>query len=216
MEKKDIVAKWDIQRIKTGMYYTTFSSPESTHTLAKYLLDRLATNKPIPTIDSPLFTNHSNDELGETAHFLIFERLNDRAGLGYRTAKRRFFTSHQLRKFFASEFTKVHVDNNAIEMLSGRKIAGVRSAYIKLDKNWLREEYLKGLKAVSIENVEVRRMETEDIKELKALKSSEIENQKRIGHLEQELQEQKQTGEKVEKLEAIVQSFLRKQLEKDL
>ena len=213
LEKKDIIGKWDIRRIKTGRYYTTFSSPECMHAIANYLLDRIKTNKTIATLDSALYTSHSNDELGETSHFLIFERLNDRAGLGFRTEKRRLFTSHQLRRVFASELTKVHVDNNAVELLSGRKITGVRGSYVRLDVKWLKEEYLKGVKAVSIEKLEVRRMETEDVKKLEALKSSELENQRRISQLEQELQEQKQTGKR---LEGMVQSFLKDQLEKDV
>jgi DNA-directed RNA polymerase beta' subunit len=194
------------------MDYVTFSSPESIIYILEYLIQ-----SPPKDLESPLFRIARNSNTGLTYGTLNmkFARINDELGYG-RVGRNRFFHSHTLRKLFATTLYKQKLQQLTVDWFLGHKIDPITEAYFKSDIDTLKDQYLTCIKDLSIEAVEIRHLETEDIKKLEALKSSEVENQRRISQLEQELQEQKQTKEKVDKLEAIVQNFLSKELEKDL
>jgi integrase len=207
-----IIGTWNVRRKKTNMDYVTFSSPESIIYILEYLIQ-----SPPKDLESPLFRIARNSNTGLTYGTLNmkFARINDELGYG-RVGRNRFFHSHTLRKLFATTLYKQKLQQLTVDWFLGHKIDPITEAYFKSDIDTLKDQYLTCIKDLSIEAVEIRHLETEDIKKLEALKSSEVENQRRISQLEQELQEQKQTKEKVDKLEAIVQNFLSKELEKDL
>jgi len=211
-ENEVIVATWHITRVKTKMPYITFSTSESIKAILKYL-----NQSPPETPDSPLFRakRNKNAEISAQGFLVYFNRLNKTCGYG-NTGKFGFFHSHVLRKYYASTLYKLKIPELVVHWMLGHRVDPVTEAYFKSDLDFLKNQYIDCIPELSMEQTEILKMETDEYKELQGLKSSEVENKKRIGQLEQELQEQKQTGEKVEKLEAIVQSFLRKQLEKDL
>ena len=70
---EDVIPTWEILRVKTNKYYTTYSSPESVHAINNYLVSR----KDPLTPDKKLF------KIGNTTFTLNFEEINDELGLGY-------------------------------------------------------------------------------------------------------------------------------------
>lgn len=88
--KKNIVPTFYLKRIKTAKYYYTFCSPEASEVIVKYLKTRENLKKEDKLFD---FTNSS----------LLnkFQEINDMMKWGFK-GKYRFFRSHTLRKFHAS------------------------------------------------------------------------------------------------------------------
>jgi len=208
-KKKDnliIVPTWRITRIKTDMPYVTFSSPESVYAIINYLK-----TKPTNNMEDPLFRGPSNKSVDHKAFFMYFNRLNRKCGFG-KPDREAFFRSHALRKYFATTISE-EIPKLKVDRMLGHRVDSQTNSYFKTNLPELKETYIKAIPSISIEKVEVRQMETEDVKKLEALKNSEAENQRRIGQLEQELQEDKQARQN---LEGMVQTLLEKQLEKDL
>lgn len=140
-DKKEIVGTWKIRRYKTKMPYITFNSPESTVAIVDYIFYRYKMNKPIKNIDDPLFTTKDNAKITSGSHYKLFLRLNDRVGFGLRTKKRRFFTSHMLRKLFTTSLYQAGVDKLAIDWMLGHKINPVTEATLKLKRRLKKELY---------------------------------------------------------------------------
>lgn len=115
------------------MPYITFNSPESNKAIVEYILDRERNNKTFKTSDERLFTTATGKPISDAAHSLLFRRLNQRAGLGYRSESRNFFTSHMLRKMFTTTLYKAGVDKLAIDWMLGHKINPITESYFKAD-----------------------------------------------------------------------------------
>lgn len=158
--KKDAIGTWKINRYKTGMPYITFNSPESNKAIINYILDRERNNKHIKDQDDKLFTTATGLTISDAAHSLLFRRLNQRAGLGYRSEHRNFFTSHMLRKLFTSTLYKVGVDKLAIDWMLGHKIDPITESYFKADVKSLKQQYLKVIADLTLEKVRVKTVPT--------------------------------------------------------
>lgn len=165
-DKKDLVGTWKIRRYKTDMPYITFNSPESTLAIVDYIFYRYKMNKPIKSIDDFLFTTQDNVKITSGSHQKLFMRLNDRVGFGHRTEKRRFFTSHMLRKLFTTSLYKAGVDKLAIDWMLGHKINPVTEAYFKTNEEDLKRNYMKVVHYLTLEKVKVRRMESNEVKDI--------------------------------------------------
>lgn len=165
-KKEDAVGTWKINRYKTGMPYITFNSPESNKAIIQYILDRRRNNKSIKTPDEKLFTTATGLTISDAAHSLLFRRLNQRAGLGYRSKYRNFLTSHMLRKLFTSTLYKAGVDKLAIDWMLGHKINPITESYFKADVKNLKEQYLKGIADLTLEKVKVKAVTTKEYDQL--------------------------------------------------
>lgn len=182
-------ATWRITRVKTGMPYFTFSSPESIYATLDYLQEREHKNGTIP-LDSPLFV-YADKQMSPKSFVDYFQQLNDTCGFSF-FGRQRFFHAHGLRKFFATTLQEHRVQQLVIEWLLGHKVNLVTGAYIKPDINALRHDYLRVLPYLSVEKVETRTVESMEYRELK--EKYENDSQKKSAEIES-------LTEKLEKLE---------------
>ena len=158
--KQDIIGIWQIKRYKTDMPYITFSSPESMQVIIYYLLERFKKNKPVISVDDWLFESNGS-QIKDSSFTDYFMRINDACDFGY-IGSQRFFTSHKLRKYFASTLNKKNIPELTTHWLLGHSIDSITDAYFKLDVNALKEQYKSVVEDLSIENVVVREITTKE------------------------------------------------------
>ena len=133
--KKNIIPTFYIKRQKTDKYYYTFCSSEASKVLIDYLLSRSQlkeTDKLFPFSDSYVINT--------------FQKINDEMKWGFR-GKYRYFRSHSLRKFHASN---IGLSAEYIDMLQGRSKSSIHETYIKTNPNELKKIYEEVMPNVSI------------------------------------------------------------------
>ena len=189
--KYDIIGIWDSKRLVTDFDYLTFNSSESNKAIIDYLIER-NNKKPITSFNEPLFVANGN-KIGEHALSAIYRRINKKACLGLRKEKRKFLTSNIPRKMFRTALLECDVEYLAIELMLGNKIDEIKYAYYKNSPQLLKKEYLKGLKKISLEEIEIVTTDRYDnvILELKIEKEERIKLENRIKKLEDEKQNSK-------------------------
>lgn len=133
--KKNIIPTFYIKRKKTNKFYYTFCSYEATEKIIEYLLSRETLNKHdklFPVSDSYVINT--------------FQKINDKMGWGFR-GNYRYFRSHSLRKFHASN---ISLPAEYIDMLQGRSKSPIHETYIKTNPKKLKEIYKKAMKNILI------------------------------------------------------------------
>ena len=133
--RKDVVAGFYLKRIKTGKFYYTFCSPEASFYIVNYLRSREGLS-----LDDKLF-DFSDDSL-----MYNFKKVNDRLGMGF-VGNYRFFRSHSLRKFHASN---IGLSADYVDELQGRAKTKFHEAYIKTNLKRLKEIYMGAMHNVMI------------------------------------------------------------------
>jgi integrase len=156
MEGKQIIGVWEnLRRQKTGHQYYTFSSPESTTAINHYLLTREHLN----SLDLPLF-DISGKRLSD-----LFKETNDQLGLGKNGEFSRFAT-HMLRRYHSTQLAEAGMEEGKIDMLQGRKPRTVLyQSYLKIKTSTLKEDYIRALPYLIIEDVERYKTELELVRE---------------------------------------------------
>lgn len=138
LSKKDnIIPTFYLKRIKTNKYYYTFCSPEATSEIIKYLQirdDLKMSDKLFDFTASTLLTR--------------FQEINDTLGWGFK-GKYRFFRSHTLRKFHASN---IGLSAEYIDSLQGRSKNEIHETYIKTNPEKLKEIYKSAMHNVMIKD----------------------------------------------------------------
>lgn len=182
-----IVGTWKIEKNRTRKPYVTFNTPESTEAILSYLIDRERKNKPIKSLEDPLFVNSQNQALNVSAHGSIFKRINNRANFGYITRKRRFFSSTMLRKYFKSELYESGVDEKTLNTLLGQELNMDINYHSDSEIKHLKTKYLGALKNLSIEKADTELITSEEYNKLiKKLneKDKELEEiKKHLNHI---------------------------------
>lgn len=136
LSKKDnIIPTFYLKRIKTNKYYYTYCSFEAT----TYILNYLKTRKNLKNSDK-LF------DITESTLTLKFRQINDEMKWGYK-GKYRFFRSHTLRKFHASN---IQLSIEYIDALQGRGKSEIHETYIKENPEKLKKIYEKAQKNILI------------------------------------------------------------------
>ena len=136
LSKKDnIIPTFYLKRIKTNKYYYTFCSFEAT----TYILNYLKTRKNLKNNDN-LF------DITESTLTLKFRQINDEMKWGFK-GKYRFFRSHTLRKFHASN---IQLSIEYIDALQGRGKSEIHETYIKQNPKELKKIYEKAQKNILI------------------------------------------------------------------
>ena len=203
---------------KEGEPYVTFISAEAAEYIRRYLLIRKEGGEGLGP-DTYIFTAKRKDApLSDHRFENIWRELCQNAGLDMKPIKTpgihpigkkgggvayqrgiRYNTRiHGLRKFFKTACSISGVDRLASEAFMGHSLSkfGVESLYdyciSHLD--WLREEYIKVLPAVTF------------LKKLPVLPVVNHEARKRIEHLEEE---NRMLREKIERIERILEEFKR-------
>jgi integrase len=161
---RNLILTWNIRRYKTGHPYTTFTTPEANMALLDYLEERNNENKPIVKIDDPLFLSN-NGAIKRSAVHKYFAYLNDTCKFGVK-GKSRFFTSHKLRKYFASTLTSNRVPESYTRWFLGHNDSMTLDRYNKPNPKALKEEYIRLIPHLSIETVQVHEVTTEGFDKL--------------------------------------------------
>ena len=146
-QQEDIVPTIYLKRIKTDKYYYTFCSPEATNYIIKYLKSRTKlklTDKLFPYTGSYIMKQ--------------FQDINDQMKWGFK-GKYRFFRTHTLRKYHASN---IQLAAEYIDALQGRSKNSVHETYIKTNPDKLKQIYIKNMTNIMIYNKEHK---TQEIKE---------------------------------------------------
>jgi integrase len=162
--KKIDILTWKIKRVKTNKPYFTFSGPDSINTLIDYL-EQKHRNTPFNN-DDHLF-GRGNKVLAKRTLEGYFIELNTRCDFGFH-GRQRFFTSHKLRKYFATTLEASRMPHLMIRWLMGHSIDSVTNAYFKPDVDALRHEYIRVLPSLSLSDVKSITIESEDVKKIKA------------------------------------------------
>ena len=154
MENQKVIPVFKLTRRKTGETYRTFASPESVKAINNYLLGRDNL-----TNDSKLFDisiSYIND---------IFQQTNDKLELGRVNGHRRF-CPQMLRSYHASQLSESGMNDSNIDLLQGRKPQSIaRKSYIRVKRERLREEYIKALPFLVVEDFEKVKTELDTVKE---------------------------------------------------
>ena len=136
LEKKDnVVPTFYLKRIKTDKYYYTFCSSEASLYIVKYLKTREKLK-----LDDPLF------DFTHSSLLTRFQEINDKMKWGFK-GNYRFFRSHTLRKFHASN---IGLSSEYIDSLQGRSKNEVHETYIKTNPKKLKEIYESAMSNVMI------------------------------------------------------------------
>jgi integrase len=164
-DKTDVIGYWeDFQRQKTGQVYYTFNSHESTTAIVQYLLSR---EKLTP--DAPLF-DISYKYMGD-----LFKETNDRLMLGKNGQYSRF-SAHMLRRYHATQLTDAGMSKEKIDILQGRKPSSIAyQSYIKIKPSKLKQEYIKALPYLVIDDINRVKTELESVKEENQQYKNELE-----------------------------------------
>ena len=156
----NVIPTWNILRVKTNKYYTTYCTPETVQAINTYLTTR---NNITP--EDPLF------KIGETTFTLAFEEINDQLGLGKIRNYRRF-RSHMLRKFHASALYNDGMALDKVNDLQGKAKNRTDSVYFMTNPEDLKYEYIQHMNSVTISK-EITRVT------VKSKEFLELENQNR-------------------------------------
>lgn len=155
MQDTDIIPTFHLSRQKTGQDYITFCSHEAVKSINTYLLTRTE----ILHRNRPLF------KINERYLNMVFERLNGYFQLG-KVGNYNRLRPHMLRKYHASQLAESGMSTDHINLLQGRKLQGVaHESYIRINPETLKEEYIKALPYLVIEDVNQYKTENQLLKE---------------------------------------------------
>lgn len=177
---EDVIPTFNILRVKTKKYYTTYCSPEAVHAINSYLLTR-SNLKP----DSPLFKVHPMYLLHK------FKEINEELNLG-KVGKYHRFRSHMLRKFHASSLYNDGMSIDKVNDLQGKSKTLTDQAYFMVNPEDLKLDYIEHLSAllmsVDVEKLSIKSPEYHKLEqENKSLK----EDNEKINEMWDELQDLK-------------------------
>jgi integrase len=151
LEKRDdIVPTWYLKRIKTDKYYYTFNHPAATNEIVEYLKSRV-----IQDLDEKLFPFLPSLVLER------FQKINDHFRWGFK-GKYRFFRSHTLRKFHASN---IGLTAEYIDLLQGRSRNVVHETYIKTNPKKLKKLYIDAMYRLSLKEIPINNKTSIEVKE---------------------------------------------------
>ena len=187
---EDIMPFWEIMPVKTiknSQLCVTFNTPESSTYLWQYLHERVEFNirkgrKPLEPND-PLFATSTNNELKSTAIEQLFQRINTQLGGKMdKNGKYRRFRSHSLRKLFTTtcrrNLTQVVVNSDKtsevdiVSIFTGHVLPNESNSRvyeaIESDSHdsYLRKTYLALSPYLSIKEIEVKDIKTQQYKDL--------------------------------------------------
>ena len=145
--RRDIVPAFYLKRIKTNKFYYAFCSPEASHHIVKYLISRKGLS-----LDDRLF------DFTDSSLIYSFKKVNDKLDMGF-VGRYRFFRSHALRKFHASN---IGLSADIVDELQGRGKTRVREAYMKTNPIKLKEIYMGAMHNVMVFDDWIGECEKED------------------------------------------------------
>ena len=136
-----IVPTFYLERIKTKKFYYTFCSPEACKWIVMDLKNRIGKTNVQEFLNSQLF------DFSPSLLLTRYQEINDYFEWG-RKGKYRFFRSHVLRKWNASN---IQMTSEDIDNIQGRAKDVVHEAYIKVKPERLKKTYMEHMWRVCID-----------------------------------------------------------------
>lgn len=156
MDDQKVIATLKGNRQKTGTEYITFTSPESIHYTNIYLLSREDELKP----NSPLY-RISRRQLNK-----YYQNINDQLRLGTTSEGTAKYSLKNLRSYHATQLETAGMTDSRIDILQGRKPSTIiRKHYIKINTDTLREDYIRCLPYLVIDDMEKIKTELDIVRE---------------------------------------------------
>jgi hypothetical protein len=156
MDDQQVVAMFKGNRQKTGTEYITFTSPESITATNNYLLSREDQLTP----DKPLF------QISRRTLNKYYQDINDQLGLGVTSEGTAKYSPKNLRSFHATQLEIAGMSDSRIDILEGRKPSTIiRKHYIKINTDTLREDYIRCLPYLVVDDMEKIKTELDIVKE---------------------------------------------------
>ena len=155
MNDKDIIITIRGYRKKSKVEYITFASPESIKAVNSYLLscEKLS-------LDDPLF-NISRGHLKVT-----YARINNQLGLGVTDEGYARFSMKYMRSYHATQLEKAGMHDARINILQGRvNNTVICKHYIKVSLKELKEDYIRCLPYIVVEDINKVKSELDNVKE---------------------------------------------------
>lgn len=203
--KEDLVIYWRVERVKTGNKYFTFSSPETSDFILKYLKElHRACPDYIPKPDDILF-RPNNISITPDSLSQMFKRINKRAGLKKNDGKLTV-RPHLLRKVFSTTLERNKFPHLYTRWLMGHSIDSTTAAYFKADPEALKEDYIQIINHLTVtQEIDPKTVTSEGYKELKAeLKSERNIREELERKIEEERKEMIVWKKKTELIEKIL------------
>lgn len=135
-DRIDMIPSISMMRIKNGKKYVAFCSPKATYCINKVLMSR--------------YKIRGNDKVFRMSASRVtvwFQRWNDQYFGGRRVGQYRFFRSHALRKYFA---TNMKLETEIVNVLEGRSRGQIEEIYIKINPKEIREQYIEHIPDIDI------------------------------------------------------------------
>jgi len=179
------IATLHVRRIKTGCNFITFTTPEASLAVWDYINRRNQESDPeyeknrIRSDGDYLFVSKNirktylstlddgDRRLSSSALMETFRQLSRKCGKETVKGGWSPIRAHGLRKLFFTLLLNHGCDQFLAEFWMGHTIDAVRLAYFEADPKKLRAIYTKFIPFLSIEDTEVRTIETDEYKELK-------------------------------------------------
>ena len=120
---------------------------------------------------------------------MYFNRLNRKCGFG-KPDREAFFRSHALRKYFATTISE-EIPKLKVDRMLGHRVDSQTNSYFKTNLPELKETYIQAIPFISIEDVEVKTLESLEYQELN----------------EQYVNDSKSKDEKIRDLEDIIKDM---------
>ena len=136
-----IVPTFYLERIKTKKFYYTFCSPEACKWIVMDLKNRIGKTNVQEFLNSQLF------DFSPSLLLTRYQEINDYFNWGNK-GKYRFFRSHVLRKWNASN---IQMTSEDIDNIQGRSKDVVHEAYIKVKPERLKKTYMEHMWRVCID-----------------------------------------------------------------
>lgn len=153
---KDTILTLAITRKKVHYRYLTFMPPETVNKILIYLRERYySRNDQMEDLKQPLLVRSDGSSITGSSMNAIFRTLGRRAGFQHEHGTYRPWRSHSLRKYFISTIMNNLHNKVLADYMAGHKIDPVTRAYWREDPEKLKEEYLRALSHLSLEDVNV-------------------------------------------------------------
>lgn len=182
-ENKDYCPIFQKKRIKSGVPFTTFCTPETLNAIVDYMRTR---ENPYESKDDTIF-GYESQKGGNSLENMI-RRVNDKANFGWQGTSR-FFTAHKMRKFFTTTLYANRVPELAIHWYLGHRVPKTTDAYFKTNLKTHRKEYERMVPDLTFtKKIEI--LET-DAKTLKMMAEEITKLQNQVKKQDEELKAQK-------------------------
>ena len=176
---KDKVLELEITRKKVNYRFHSFFPPETNRQILIYLKNRIYGNNDLIRIDGlkgPIFVMPDGKPITAAVINNLYRNTGQDAGLKHETGSYRSWRSHGMRKYFISTIINNLGDHILADYMAGHKIDSMKRRYWFADPETLKKKYLTALPYLSLEDVEVKTIESNEFQELKEYYINESKN----------------------------------------